>query len=201
MSEYRMRGGITVTSVVTGTHVIEDIKVPVPFQIAVFIPADVAYRSKDLWRSLQQGRIFELKGGSGLAMRSPPIAAPMGQLLPDNTSKKLIAFEVENTRLQEELAKTRQRNRTLEEEVSGMRGQLGDILSSLGRIEKSGGVVGVAPAATAAASEAVGGEVPIYVPDIKSDNAKASIQVERSMTEGSSVEDAASTLKDLRQKS
>lgn len=134
-------------------------------------------------------------------MQGPPIASPVGRLPPDNTSKKLIAFEVENIRLQEELAKSRQRTRTLEEEVSGMRQQLADILSSLGRIEKSGGVVGMAPVNATGATEAVGGEVPTYVPDIKSDNTKARIQVEKSTTEGSSVEDAASRLKDLRQKS
>ncbi len=198
MNDPKMQGGITVTSVVTGTHIIEDIKVPVPHQIAVFIPIDVAYRSKDLWRGLQTGRLFKLTGGSGLAMQSSPPMAPSQDRL---ASKELAALRVENVRLQEELAKSRQRTRTLEEEVSGMRGQLGDILSTLGRIEKSGGVVGSAPVNATGVSEAVGGEVPTYVPDIKSDNTKASIQVEKSTTEGSSVEDAASTLKGLRQKS
>jgi len=202
MNRQRIQGGITVTGLVTGTHVIEDIKVPVPHQIAVFIPADLMHRSKDLYIGLQQGKIFQLTGGSGLAVQSSsaPVSAPLPT---NNTPKELTALRVENSRLQTELATARQENKTLREEVTVMQKQLGEILGALGRIEASGvTVVGVPGGMVAVAvSEAVGGDVPTYMPDLKNDTTKTNIQVEKSKTEGSSIADAASRLKDLRQKS
>jgi len=199
MSNQKMYGGVTVTGLVTGTYMIEDIKVPVPHQIAVFIPADLMHRSKDLWRGLQQGKLFKLTGGLGLAAQSPasPIKAPP----PSEAPRELTALRVENSRLQTELATARQHNKTLQEEVSAMQKQLGEILGVLARIEASGGVASkAAPAGAPEGTEAVGGEVPTFMPDLKTGTSKASIQVEKSSVEGSSIEDAASRLKDLRQK-
>jgi len=178
--------------------------VPVPHQVAVFIPADLAHRSKDLYRALQQGKIFQLTGGSGLAVQSPS-SSPLPAPVPSNndTPKELTALRVENSRLQTELATARQENKTLREEVSAMQQQLGEILGALGRIEAGGITVAGLPGemVAAAASEVVGGDVPTFMPDLKDDNAKTNIQVEKSKTEGSSVADAASKLKGLRQKS
>ena len=201
MNGPKVQGGIIVAGLVTGVHVIADIKVPVPHHVAVFIPSDAASRSRDLNIGLQQGKLLKLIGGSGLVGSSTPVVVPPSN---NNPSKELTALRTDNTRLQMELATARQQNKTLQEEVSVMQRQLGEILCALSRIEKSGGARVAAPAVEAGVgasdnSEAVGGEIPMFTPDLKSSVAKARIQVEKSR--GAFVEDAVSKLKDLRHKS
>lgn len=56
-------GGIRVTKPTTGApHLIRDIMVSVPHRVSVYIPADKALNSKDLYRDLATGAIFQLSG-------------------------------------------------------------------------------------------------------------------------------------------
>lgn len=196
----RMVGGITVAGLVTGTHLIEDIKIAVPHQIAVFIPADLAYRSKDLWRGISQRRLFQLTGGSGLAVESNNRVLP-----PPNTD--LEDFRAENKRLKQQLEEAQRQNLSLQDALQAMQGQLTSILRLLGRIENGEvpilrGISGPGLEAPKAAPlpvlpMVVGGEVPAFIPDdIHPDAAKTNIDAE--VIVGSSVADQVKALRAAR---
>lgn len=198
----RMKGGFTVAGMVTGSFLVEDIKISVPHQVAVYIPADQAYKSKDLWRGINQGRLFLLTGGSGLAVE-PNTDMPTTVVAADLTEA-----QADNKKLRQKLGETQQQKMALEESLQSMQGQLTSILRALGRIE-SGGNGGIAVrglpqavAAVAAAVEtnqAVGGDVPSFIPDgFVSDDAQSNITVEATVVEGSSVQDAAKLLRQAR---
>lgn len=197
--QYRMTGDVMVSGMVTGTHIIEDIGVPVPHQIAVRIPAELAHRSRDLWRGLQQKRLFLLKGGSGLSVTSTPTPTPPAPAAPAAPVANG-ALEEENKRLRKELAATKKEATELRKALNNQGEKLEAILTAIGRLE---GKQAVAVAeGVRAAVEAVGGEVPLFIPSdkLKPEDAEASIQVKESTSEGASVADAASKLKGLRKK-
>jgi hypothetical protein len=192
-----MTGGITVAGVVTGTHIIEDIRVAVPHKMAVYIPAEQALRSKDLHRALQQGLLFKLDGGSGLRSddQPPPEAQPSG-------TTRFISLEQENKRLMRELDEAHRREEGLKQAISALQEQLGAILKVLGRIEarpdpapvvvQAGGTVVPLP-------EVVGGDTPSFIPDeILPKDAETNIRVQKGTAEGSAVIGAASRLRELR---
>jgi hypothetical protein len=195
-----MVGGITVAGLVTGTHVIEDIKIAVPHQIAVFIPADLAYRSKDLWRGISQRQLFQLTGGSGLAVESNSRVLP-----PPSTD--LEDTRAENKKLRQQLEEAQRQNLSLQEALQAMQGQLTSILRLLGRIENgevpllrgvSGPGLELLPSVPAQ-PRVVGGEVPSFIPDdIHPDDVKTSIDAE--VTVGSSVADQVKALRAARRR-
>lgn len=199
------RGGITVVGIVTGGHVIQDINTPVPHRVAVTIPADQVLKSKDLYRSLQQGKIFQLDGGM--------IAPDPGETMPPNDVQ---AKENERLRRQladakAQLAEAQAENKALRTVLERLEGQISAIASAaaapnntvamqteiitavLEKIGRGNTLVG------APATEAVGGEVPTYMPDHITPEAEANITIEDEATETRSVSDAASRLRKLRQ--
>lgn len=189
------RGGITVVSIQTGGYVIQDINTPVPQRVAVTIPGALVLKSKDLYRALQQGYLFQLDGGMVVADSADNGDASALALENGQLRKKLQAVELENKSLKGALA-------TLQEQFNAVASdpmaKMETILATLERIGTGGGGVVVAPAA-AKPTEAVGGEVPTYLPDkITPDTAKASITTEDDTSEGTSVDAAASRLKKLR---
>lgn len=201
-----MNGEVVVAGLVTGTHLIEDIGVAVPHQVAVRIPADVALRSKDLWRGIQQNRLFRLNAGSGLsaareiqAAPPPPPAAPgpdMVALQQENQRLK-----AENQRLVADLEKERQRNDTLQNLLGGLTSGLQGVQTAIGKLESAPRViVAGSPGAVAASSpEVVGGDVPTFVPDkILPDNVEAQIRAEKETAERSNVASAASRLREMK---
>jgi hypothetical protein len=189
-----VKGDYVVAGMVTGTHVIEDIGIPVPHQVAVRIPADLAHRSKDLWRGLQQNRLFLLKGGfsisgapEGVVIEAPEAPAPNNNLTE------------ENRRLCQELDSAKKENDALRKTLQAQEGKLEAILMAIGRLGE--GQVVVQAASVKAAVEAVGGEVPMFIPsDVKPKGAESSIQVIEGTSEGTAVLDAAQKLKELRRK-
>lgn len=204
MNTPKMKGGFTVTGLVTGGWFLEDIKVSVPHGVAVYIPADQAYKSKDLWRSVQQGRVFPLTGGAGLAVEPPTSKSTT----PEASDKA--DLEAENKKLRRLLGETKRQKDALQQSVESMQGQLTSILSALGRIEN-----GEVPIATVVVpqvvtqvqalpaqpevSKAVGGEVPTFIPDnLTPEDAKPSIDVKAEVVEGSSVSDTAKMLRRAR---
>lgn len=199
----RMVGGITVAGLVTGTHMIEDIKIAVPHQVAVFIPADLAYKSKDLWRGLGQKRLFQLTGGSGLAVESNT------RSLPVNNDAELQELQAENKSLRRQLEESERRNLGLQEAIRAMQGHLSSTLQLSGILEKieSGQLVvrdtsQPAHVVTAAAPKlqgVVGGETPAYIPDdIMPGNAKTNIKVDAELIATTSVTDTAKALREAR---
>ena len=187
------RGGITVVSIQTGGHVIQDINTPVPQRVAVTIPATQVLKSKDLYRALQQGYLFQLDGGMVVAASADNGDASALPLENGLLRKQLQAVELENKSLKGALA-------TLQEQFNAIASdpmaKMETILATLERLGQGGG--GVAPV-VAKPTEAVGGEVPTYLPDkITPDEAKANITTTDDTSEGTSVADAASRLKKLR---
>jgi len=188
-----LKGDYVVAGMVTGTHVIEDIGVPVPHQVAVRIPVDVALRSKDLWRGIQQNRLFLLTGGTFVSP-SPESQAASIAPAPNDASVEEIQ------RLRQELGAAKKDNEALRKTLQAQEGKLEAILSAIGGL--SHGSVAIPVASVKAAVEAVGGEVPMYIPSegIKPKDAETNLQVVENTLEGDSVADAAQKLKKLRGK-
>lgn len=194
-----MNGGVTVTGLVTGTHQIEDIGIAVPHKVAVWIPAEKALQSKDLWRGIQQGYLFKLDGA--VSFRSdpdPPPAAP---------SPKLEELQRDNERLRRELEASEHRNFVLQQKMDGMQAQLGSMVTLLTRIEEktyaaSQQVIVAGPQAVLPpVSEVVGGDIPTFIPgNILPKNVEGGVSAHKETSEGSAVAGAASALKELRRK-
>ncbi len=197
----RMVGGITVAGLVTGTHVIEDIRVSVPHQIAVFIPADLAYRSKDLWRGISQRRLFQLTGGSGLAVESNT------RVTQTASDIELDDLRSENKKLKQQLGEAQQQNMGLQDALQSMQGQLTSILRLLGRLESGEVALRGLPVsqdairAVPSLPTVVGGEVPAFIPEaIHPEDAKTNIQVDAQVIVGSSVTDKVKALREARKR-
>lgn len=187
-------GEVIVAGLVTGTHIIEDIGVGVPHKIAVRIPADQALRSKDLWRGIQQGKLFKLDGGWGLQ------AAARGASV---ESGRIVELEAEVAKLTRELEVERARNAGLQDilsGLSGLSGQLKDVQTSLGELGTRPIVVqGSGSVAQNGAVGVVGGEVPTFVPErIRPESAETQIQPTIQTTEKTNVSSAASKLRELK---
>jgi hypothetical protein len=195
MSQQRVSGDYVVTGLVTGTHIIEDIKVPVPHQIAVRIPAELAHRSKDLWRGLQQNRLFLLKGGSGLSVVTPTTNGPSTAPAPAPAN----GDSAEVIRLRQELAASRQENAELRASLKAQEGKLEAILVAISKLGQGGPVTAQG---VQAAVEAVGGEAPMFFPSegIKPKDAKTNITVAEDAQAGASVASAANKLRSLKKK-
>lgn len=188
-----LAGEIIVAGLVTGTHMIEDIGIAVPHKVAVRIPADLALRSKDLWRGISQSRLFQLSGGAGLHVAKTPTddANRVGQL------------EIENKRLRRELEAEKNRSAGLESLLSGLQTQLQGVQSAIGRLEALPRVVApmmtstVASTTPAEAIEVVGGDIPTFLPSrIHPEEAEAQI---RSTTETADTANVPLALSKLRQ--
>jgi len=199
-----MVGGLTVVGIVTGTHVLEDIQVAVPHRVAVYIPAEQALRSKDLYRALGQGRIFKLDGG----FRSAPVGASPPPTPSNELQLRNDELERENQRLRQDLGASERRNQGLQQALEALHGQLDAILNVLGRIESKdpvplvlaqGQLVAASAQSKAAVVGVVGGDAPAFVPDsIKPADAEVRIQVETSSSKATNVASAASKLREFR---
>lgn len=185
---YQIKGDFVVCGLVTGTHVIEDISVPVPYQVAVRIPADLAHRSKDLWRGIQQRRLFLLTSGSGLSIsNSDP---PVPEERPSTSEPVSVSVQ--------QLDQFRKENETLKGLLNTQTEKLEAILTAINRLGTGSIVEGVQTAI-----KAVGGATPLFVPsdELKPKSAETNIQVSEKTLDGDLVVDAAAKLKSLRKKS
>lgn len=190
-------GGISVVGLAMGEHFLSDIQVVVPHRVPVYIPAEKALRSKDLYRALSQGTIFKLDGGTGYVQR------------PDTKDSAGVAvLKQENERLSRELAVAQQQIALLKEQLqapSAIQSQMTSIMEALGRIEATPKVVtqvmsGTQSTPTVEATGVVGGEVPMFLPDMSMpDTAEVRLNIQQSVSEDS-VTGAASTLRALRGK-
>lgn len=206
-----MSGEVVVAGLVTGTHLIEDIGVTVPHQVAVRIPAEVALKSKDLWRGIQQNRLFRLNAGSGLniaaEVHAPPPSPPVLQQENQRLHFEVQRLQQENQRLQQEnqrlvgeLAAERQRNDSLQAALVGLTSGLQGVQTAIGKLETAPRVVMAGPGAVnVGGSDVVGGDVPTFVPDkILPENVEAQIRPDKATAERSNVASAASRLRELK---
>lgn len=182
-----MNGGMVVVGRVTGTHMIEDLHVVVPYMVPVALTPEQVVRSRDLNRALQQQKIFKLD---------------VTPFKPESPSREdwRAELEQENQSLKARLLVSETQRKGLEASLEGLQQQLNTVVGILERIEKAGAVV-IRGGEAIPATEAVGGDVPAYIPDkIHPETVETSITAEEDTTEGSSVADAASRLRELRRK-
>lgn len=183
-------GGITVTKSSTGVSFLADIKVYVPHKEAVYIPANQALSSVDLHRALNTKEIFQLS--STLQQQG---------VVPQEDPKK-VALETENRILRDQLARSQQQGDALQTSMSSLQRQMGELLGAVKVMaETPRTVVQVAAGAAVPAqtTEAVGGDVPMFLPDnIVPTDAAVHIQVQQSSSNSDKVSVAASKLREMR---
>jgi len=209
-------GGMTVVGMVTGTHVIEDLKIAVPYRVAVTIAAEDVLRSRDLQIALQQKKIFPLQNNlGGLKVRGhpPPRAVPPPvtptTVLAETDPRALNVLEASQNDLRQVIATQDARNAKLEaalrasqsekDEIKGAlettTQQFTEVMAAIKGLQAGGGVV----TGQASSTGVVGGEAPTYIPDvIKPKNADARISVKEEASTAASVEGSANKLRELR---
>lgn len=177
-------GGITVTKTTTGSHLLYDIQVMVHHQIPTYIPADKALNSADLHRALGSKIIFQMLN----TMHTPK---------PDPK----VALEDENRQLREALMQSSQQSQALQQSVETLARQMEVLTAAVGKIGTTQTVT-LTPAAYAATnprSEVVGGDVPMFLPDTTlPSGTEVQMNVPEVLSEGDSVTDARSKLRQLR---
>lgn len=198
MNDPNVVGGITVTGLVTGGHVIEDIKVSVPYQVAVYIPADKACISKDLWRGIGQRRLFQLEGGAGISFA--PAAGNGGS---EELKLEVDRLRQENLRLREEvssltsqLAEARQQSTSSQESLGNMQGQLEAILRAVGNLGQ-GGLRVVAGGSEVEPTRVIGGDSPVFIPSF-TPASTTNIRTDSEVVENSALSSAARALRAAR---
>jgi FtsZ-binding cell division protein ZapB len=196
-----MSADITVMGLVEGIHILEDIQIGVPKGVVVTIPADLAYRSRDLWRALSQRVIFQVAGSPS---PNRPVVPYQQEI--DELKKKNLALQGQIEVLRGEVQTLRVDNESLRNENTGhreQRGKLDEILSLV-----KGGLIGTLVAtnsgqSTKAVSSVIDAGVPLFIPDsirpkdVQTDN----MTVEKDSSAASSVTDASSKLKSFKRKS
>jgi hypothetical protein len=180
-----MNSGIVVVGVTPGGFLIEDIDVPVPHQVAVTISPDQAVRSKDLYRAINQNRVFKLDGTVGLTPITPvskPVPPPVVEV--------------------EKLVQSEQKNTVLEQSLADMKQKLDAILVALAnpsQVQVNNFQRAAAKPESAEVIDVVDTEIPVFIPDnIKPENADAQIESKTVESEGGEVNAAASRLRKLR---
>lgn len=183
-------GGITVTKTSTGVTFLQDIKVYVPHREAVYIPANQALSSVDLHRALNTKEIFQLSS----TLQQPTLAS--------QDDPMTTALEAENRILRDQLARSQQQGEALRTSMSSLERQMGELVGVVKGLAEAPRIVQMAPGATIAASaptEAVGGDVPMFLPDnIVPTDAAVHIQVQQSSSSSDKVSAAASKLREMR---
>lgn len=199
-----MQGGMIVAGLVTGGHFIEDIQVSVPHKVAVWIPAEKALGSKDLYRALGQNLLFKLDGGGISADTAPPVDSNESKVLIAGLESEIRSLKVQNSTLT-------QQNTLLTQLLTGLQQQMETLSQGITRLEAKPSVVTVTnspgistkPAqSTPVVSEVVGGEVPTFLPSTGSlKDVETQINITTQVSEESPVNAANSKLRELRKKS
>lgn len=179
-------GGITVSKTTTGSLLLQDIQVAVHHQIPTYIPADKALNSKDLHRALGNGSIFQLNSTMFPTPKKP------------QEDPKMPFLEEENRLLKAALAQSTQQGNALQGSVDALGRQVQALAEALGRLAVSGPVVAGSAAPLQAQSEVVGGDVPMFIPDMAPTETDVKIQVQETVSESDSVSAAADKLRKLR---
>lgn len=193
-------GGVSVVGLTTGGHYVTDLQMMIPHKVGVFIPIEKYLKSKDLHRAINSGIIFKLD--SVIGQQQENVGSSVD-------AEKMAQLELENARLKEALELANQQNADLKSGMVSLQGQMSSVLSALGRIEAAPKVVHqvvntvatTVPGAslTTAVSEAVGGDAPMFLPDLNQDLGEARINItENTSSEG--VTGAASKLREFRKK-
>lgn len=195
-----MVGDVTVVGLDPSTTVLYDIGMDVPARKVVTIPAEKAASSKDLWRAINQRRLFQLHAGpvNSTPVRPAPLPSTGYQALQD----KCRNLETENARLREAVSALQERLNNQPQPVGVvMDARLDQILDLL-----RSGVVTASPSdaparpTRKAAPQVVEVEAPTFIPnEIKPKNVEGRITEVRSETsDNTALDSAASALRKFR---
>lgn len=202
-----MSGGVTVIGLTPGIFLIEDIRVSVPFQTAVQIPAHLAQRSRNLGEALHQQRVMKLGNtlplpaaaavpltpplapilrGRGIAPHSPVAARPPDASSTWQREREALLRELEASRSQgQQLLGV---NEALQSALTAMGGQLTQIQQTLAGMKMEGVQEGRAARARAQsvavdAEPAVDDSVPLFIPPTTEDAAEVRISIPENTSE------------------
>lgn len=193
-----MKGHVTVIGWVTGVHLIEDIKVTVPYGTAVTIPAEAVVRSRDLQIAIQQKRVVEvanMMGNRAQVSFAQPAATP-----PSIPPAELEALRNANDQLTRSVEELRKQNATQQSQFQAILDALGTMSTKEPTVvhHHHGGGNGF----SAGGSDVVGGDVPKYIPSqIKTDDTTGRISMQTSTSsDEADFDKSVSKLRELRKK-
>jgi len=192
-------GGVSVVGLTSGGHFVTDIQMMIPHKVGVYVPIEKYLKSKDLHRAINSGMIFKLDSVMG---QQENVGSSVD-------ADKLAQLELENARLKEALEQANQQNADLKSGMGALQDQMSAVLLALGRIEAAPKVIqqvvntvgttvpGMSPMTPV--SEVVGGDAPMFLPDLSQDLGEARINITES-TSSEGVGGAASKLREFRKK-
>lgn len=181
-----MSGGITITKTTTGSLYLPDIQVQVSHRVPTFIPEDKVVNSADLHRALNSRAVFQM----------------LSTITPAPSQVQDFTLEDENRILKEALKQATQQTNTLQASVDGLTSQMNTLVGLVSNL--TSGVTGqvqaqVSRIAKEPVSEAVGGEVPMFLPDVALPRDQdVQIQIQEVQSDGGQVQDAQKRLRQLR---
>jgi hypothetical protein len=190
-----MNTGLVVVGITPGGYLIEDLGIRVPHQVAVTISPDQAVKSRDLYRAINQQRIFKLDGTVGLALSADPV---------------VLESPIEVRQLKEELNQSSAKNVELERSLKEMQQKLDTILGVLSKRETSNN----APLATSVTErrsttdedldlslDELCAEIPVFIPStIKPEGAETRIEKNTDVAGGGEVAAAANKLRKFKKR-
>lgn len=205
--------GITVVGLIEEGIYIEDIRVQVPYRVAVNIHGNLVKSSRDLAAAINQKRVFQLSGviPPGTAFRNTgavPTKAAAAPVVRATDDVKMRALETqiealisENARLRKDLqaaqsqAAQSQAALDINQTLLQLTGRLDSIQGALGGLHKTSPASEGRPQAKSGVED----DVPLFIPSVKRDDAKVNINVEGSTSEAD-ISGTKSALKALRGK-
>lgn len=213
-----MSGGVTVIGLTPGACVIEDIRISVPYQTAVQIPAHLAQRSRHLGEAIQQQRVMQL----GNALPLPAAQAKIPPLTPILRGRGIAPHNPVGTRQAEsanpwereresvlrELSASQAQSRQLEGindalqvALTNMASQMREIQQTLSGLSLSQSVVPMARAAPAVStsSPVLDDSTPHFIPATTQEAAEVRISIPET-TSDSDLSGARGALRSLRRK-
>lgn len=217
-----MSYGVTVIGLVSGSHIIEDIRVTVPYQVAVQITPEMANRSRDLSRDIQEKKLLQVRGAlpAGAVLRGngavPRPAAPLS--LPRKTGTEADTVELQKLRAQVaqltlELEASAERearlkgsesqlqalNLGLQTTLTAMSGQLQAIQGALEDLKMQGIQVSALPGLGGSFTNLVKDDAPLFIPEtFKKEDVKVTIEVREETSNSSDISASRSALRNLR---
>ena len=179
---------------VTGTHYINDLRLAIPYRVPVTISDEDYLQSKDLHRALQQGKVMRLPHGPVVpkeAMQRQPIRVQAPG--PDPALLKGLEQQVAELRRELTDLKTKQT-----EQMSQQTTALDAILGAVNKLGDSRTIV-ISDGQRPVSTDVVGGEAPAFIPSsIVPEDAEARVEIK--VSEGKSIDKAASRLREIRQR-
>jgi hypothetical protein len=181
-----MKGDVTVFGITMGQYVIEDIRVIVPQHEVVVIPADKAFQSRDLWRAINQRKVFQLHAGTK--------TWPNGQVPP---AVETAALADQNKMLEQALADQKAQNAAVLEAMAEQSRVIQQLMQTVTNLRVAPG----ASAPEAPQTDVPSADAPMYVPStVKPDVKEQRIKAQQSSSDASGVDNARSKLRAFRKK-